>query len=73
LVGIVIKFGKCVTWSSLGLALKFLPPLGFYSLIGGIRVLGVPLRSLSFTSFFLQEALDNDVQHMDALLKLGDL
>jgi hypothetical protein len=33
--------------------------------------LGVPLGSLSFISFFFQDVLDNDVQHIDALLSGG--
>jgi hypothetical protein len=50
--------------------------LGFSSLctlIGGIRVLGVPLDSFSFTSSFFQDVLDDDVQHIDAFLRLGDV
>ncbi len=58
---------------NLGLPLNFLPPLGFYTLVGGIRVLNVFLRSFSFTSFFLQEALNDDIQHINAFHELGDL
>jgi hypothetical protein len=63
----------CCFILGLGLPLNFSPPLGFYTLVGGIRVLGVSLGSLSFTSFFLQEALDDDIQHIDAFHELGDL
>ncbi len=35
--------------------------LNLYTPIGGIKVLGVPLGSLSFISSFFQEALDDDV------------
>jgi hypothetical protein len=41
--------------------------------IGGIRVLGVPLESHSFTSSFFQDVLDDDVQHINAFLILGDV
>jgi hypothetical protein len=41
--------------------------------IGGIKVLGVPLESFSFTSFFFQDILDDDVQHIDVFLRLGDV
>jgi len=36
-------------------------------------VLGVLLGLFSFTSFFLHDILDNDVQHINAFPKLGDV
>jgi hypothetical protein len=63
----------CCFILGLGLPLSFSPPLGFYTLVEGIKVLGVSLGSLSFTSFFLKEALDDDIQHIDALHESGDL
>jgi hypothetical protein len=58
----------------LGLPLRFSLPSSFYTPIGGIKVLGVPLGSLSFTSFFFfQEPLDDDVQHINVFPKLGDV
>ncbi len=53
--------------------LRVSPPLGFYTLTKGIKTLDVPLGSLSFTFFFLQDVLNNDVQHIDALSKVGDV
>jgi hypothetical protein len=35
--------------------------------------LGVPLGFFSFTSSFLQDALDNDVHYIHALHRLGDV
>jgi hypothetical protein len=64
---------KCVVWSPLRLFSRFLPPSGFCIPVEGIRVLGVPSRSFSFVFFFLLEALNDDVQHVDVLLKLGDV
>ncbi len=58
---------------SFRVGLNFFASIKFLYPYWGIKVLGVPLGSLSFTSFFLQEALDNDVQHMDALPKLEDV
>ncbi len=45
----------------------------FCTLIKGIRVLGVPLGSFSFTSSFLQDALDNDVHHFNVFSKSRDV
>ncbi len=38
----------------------------------GIKVLGVLLGSLSFI-FLFHDVLDDDVQHIDALPRLGDV
>jgi hypothetical protein len=51
----------------------FSPLSNFCTPNGGIRVLDVPLGSFSLTSSFLQEALDDDVQHINALPRLGDV
>lgn len=42
LMGLVVKFCKCVTWSLSNLPLDFSPPHGFCCLLNNIRVLGVP-------------------------------
>jgi hypothetical protein len=60
LVALVVKPRKYVVWSPLGLPSGFFPPLRFYTLVGGIRVLDVLLGFFSFSSF-LQEVLDDDV------------
>ncbi len=36
-------------------------------------VLGVPLGSFSITCFFFHDVVNDDVQHIDALLRLGDV
>ncbi len=64
---------KCVAWSLLELPLGFLLLSSFCTLVKGIRVLGVPLGSFSFTSSFLKDALDNGIQHIDAFPMLGDV
>ncbi len=51
----------------------FSPPLNLCIPIGGISILGVPLGFFSFTSSFLQDALDNDVHYIHALHRLGDV
>jgi hypothetical protein len=73
LVSLVIQHHKCAIWFPSGLPSRFLLPLGFYIPIGGIRVLGVPLGSFSFTFFFLQDPLNDDVQHIYAFLRLGNV
>jgi hypothetical protein len=52
LVGLMVQPYKCVVWFLLGLPSRFSPPLGFCTLAKGIKVLGVPLGSFSFASFF---------------------
>jgi len=47
LVGLVIQLCICVVWSPSRLFLRFAPPSNFWTHIGGIWVLGVPLGSLS--------------------------
>ncbi len=59
----------CATW----FPSRFSPSLGFYIPTRGVRVLGVPLGSFSFIFSFFKEALDDDVQHIDALPRLGDV
>ncbi len=64
---------KCVTWFLLGLPSRFLLPSSFYTLVRGIKVLGVLLGSFSFRSSFLHDDLDDNVQHTNAFLKLGNV
>jgi hypothetical protein len=72
--GFFIQPHKCVAWSPFGLAPNFntqcpnLPPNQLR-----IKVLGVPLCTSSFTSSFIKNALLKDVQHVDILLKKGDV
>jgi hypothetical protein len=39
----------------------------------GIKVLGVPLGTSSFTSFFMKDVLLEDVQCVDLLLRMGNV
>jgi hypothetical protein len=39
----------------------------------GIKVLGVPLGTSSFTSFFIKDVLLDDVWHVDLFLIMGDV
>jgi len=71
LVSLAIQPYKCVVWFPSRLPLRFLPPSSFYTPIKGIRVLGVLLGSISFTSYFLRDVLDYDVQHIDVFQRLG--
>ncbi len=63
LVGLAVQPHKCDVWFPLGLFLGFLPPSSFCTPVGGIKILDVPLKSLSFTSF-LTNVLDDDVHHI---------
>jgi len=73
LVGLVVQYCKYVAWSILGLLLGFSFLLSLCTFIRGIMVLGVLLGLFSFTFFFLHDILDNDVQHINAFPKLGDV
>jgi hypothetical protein len=41
--------------------------------MNNIKVLGIMFRFVSYSSCFLQYALHEDVCHLKALLKLGDV
>jgi hypothetical protein len=53
LEGLVVQPCKCVVWSPSRLPLRFSLPSSFYILTKGIKVLGVLLGSISFTSSFI--------------------
>jgi hypothetical protein len=61
LIGLAVQLCKCVTWSPLKLPSWFLPTSWFCTPLEGIKVLGVPLGSFSFTSSFYSNVLDNVV------------
>jgi hypothetical protein len=48
---------KCVTWSSSGLLLDFNTPSQFMIPLEGIKILGAPFGTSSFTSSFIEDAL----------------
>ncbi len=62
-IGLSIQLQKCVTWSPSTLLPNFNTPSQFTTSSKGIRVLGVPLGTLIFTSSFIKNALLKDVQH----------
>jgi len=66
-IGLSIQPQKCVVWSPFNL------PLDFNTPSKGIRVLGVPLGTLTFTSSFIKDALQEDAWHVDLLFKMGDV
>jgi len=45
----------------------------FNTSLKGIRVLGVPLGTSSFTSSFIKDVVLEDVQHVGFLLIMGDV
>jgi hypothetical protein len=51
-VGFVVQPCKCLVWSSFDLFFGFFAPFNFRHLSNNIKVLGVPLGSASFISFF---------------------
>ncbi len=57
---------------SFEIAFRVLASIKYLFPTRGIRVLGVPLGSLSFI-FLFQDALNDDVQHIDALPRSGDV
>jgi hypothetical protein len=69
-VGLFVQPYKCLAWVSSSLphgSVKFYYPLD------GVKNFGVPFGSTSFASFLLQKVLDEDVQHVNMFLKLGDI
>ncbi len=64
---------KCVTWSPFDLPPNFNTSSQFTTPFKGIRVLGVPLSSLTFTLSFIKYALLEDVGHVDLFLKIYDV
>jgi hypothetical protein len=72
-IGLSIQPYKCVTWSPSGLPFDFNTPSQFTTLLKGIRVLGVPLGTSSFTLSFIKYALVKDVHHVDFFLRMGDV
>jgi hypothetical protein len=53
--------------------LDFKTPPQFNTPLKGIKVLGVPLGTSSFTSSFIKNALLKDVQHVNIILKMSDV
>jgi len=58
---LVVQPRKCLTWAHFDLPHGFAFLTSFCYLIKDIRILGILFGSSSFSSSFLQEALDEDV------------
>jgi hypothetical protein len=55
------------------LATEFQHPILVTTPSKGVRVLGVPLDILTFTSSFIKDALLKNVQHVDLFFRMGDV
>ncbi len=64
---------KCVAWSPSGLTPNFNTPSQFTTPTKGIKVLGVPLGTITFTSSFIKKTLQKYARHVDLLLRMGDV
>jgi hypothetical protein len=72
-ISLFIQPYKCVAWSPSDMSLDFKTPPQFNTPLEGIKVLGVPLGTSSFTSSFIINVLLKDVQHVNILLKMSDV
>jgi hypothetical protein len=72
-IGLSTQPHKCVTWSPFGLSPQFNTPSQFTTPSEKIRVLGVPLNILTFTSSFIKYVMLKDVRHMDLFPRMGDV
>ncbi len=68
-----IQLQKCVTWLLSSLPQDFNTPSQFTTPLKGIRVLGVPLGTSTFTSSFIKNAMLKYVKHVDFPPKIGDV
>jgi len=71
-IGLFIQTHKCATWPPSSLPPNFDTSSLFNTMLEGIKVLGVPLGTSSFTLSFIKDVLLKDVQHVDLFLKMGD-
>jgi hypothetical protein len=72
-ISLSIQPQKCVAWSPFGLPLHFNIPSQFTTPSKGIKILGVPLGIINFTSSFIKKALQKDVRHVDLFPRMGDV
>jgi hypothetical protein len=72
-VGLVVQPRKCFTWSPFSLHPNFFLLIDFCCPLDDIKILGVPFGFASFISSFLQDVLNEDVHHVNALSKLKDV
>jgi hypothetical protein len=62
-----------VAWLPFGLPPNFNTPFQFTTPSEGIKVMGVLLNTITFTSPFIKEVLQKDVQHVDLFPRMGDV
>jgi hypothetical protein len=72
LVGLRVKVSKCKLWSPLGISPSIDIPQSYILVTYGLCILGVPMSSQDFATHFLDEALSQNVAHIDDLPFLGD-
>jgi hypothetical protein len=72
-MGLVVQPCKCLAWAPYCLPLGFTFPVGLFCPNDDIKILGVPFGFDYFSLSFLQKALDENVHHVDELLRLGDV
>ncbi len=56
-IGLSIQPHKCIAWPPFGLPWNFNAPSQFTTQFEGIKILGVPFGTLTFTSSFIKETL----------------
>jgi hypothetical protein len=71
LVGLRVKLSNCKLWSSLGLSPCIKIPQGYTLVTDGLHILSVPMGFQNFATHFLNEALFQNVAHIDDLPLLG--
>jgi len=71
-VGLRVKVSKYKFWSPSRISLGIKIPHGCILVINGLHILGVTVESQDFAMHFLNEALCQDVAHIDNLLFMGD-
>jgi hypothetical protein len=72
LVGLKVKVSKYKLWSSSKISSGVEIPQGYTLVINGLRILGVPMGFQNFVTHFLNEALFQDMVHIDDLPLLGN-
>jgi hypothetical protein len=72
LVGLRVKVSKCQFWNPLRIYLNIEFPQGCTLVTYGLCILGVLMGFDDFATNFLDEALSQEVVHIDDLSFLGD-
>jgi 2-hydroxy-3-keto-5-methylthiopentenyl-1-phosphate phosphatase len=70
IIRLVVQPCKCLVWLPSSLHPNFSPLIHFCCPLNDIKVLGVPFGMASFISSFLQNVLNKNVHHVNALSKL---